>query len=97
MLGWEFGFGSFLPPLLLSLLVREGRLMMYRHDAGSLITLKLLIGINLRTFATERWNGIEKSEREEEDSKSGKSRGGIGISPAEAVSPTLTSSSFDLS
>ncbi|GAA5885853.1 hypothetical protein JCM16303_000083 [Sporobolomyces ruberrimus] len=50
-----------------------------------LITLKLLIGINLRTFATERWNGIEKFEREEEDSKSGKSRGGIGISPAEAI------------
>ncbi|GAA5914577.1 Emp65p [Sporobolomyces salmoneus] len=55
-----------------------------------LITLKLLIGINLRTFASERWNGIEKMEREEEDYRNGKSRGGIGVSKSEAIETDKT-------
>jgi len=51
-----------------------------------------LIGINLRTFASERWNGVEKLEREEEDYKNGRTRGGIGVSKSEAVSSFFPSS-----
>ncbi|GAA5838249.1 hypothetical protein JCM3766R1_001878 [Sporobolomyces carnicolor] len=50
-----------------------------------LITLKLLIGINLRTFASDRWNGLDKIEREREDYKNSRSRGGIGVSKSEAI------------
>ncbi|GAA5987403.1 hypothetical protein JCM5350_002749 [Sporobolomyces pararoseus] len=50
-----------------------------------LILLKLLIGINLRTFASERWNGIAKLEREQEDYKNGRQRPGIGVSQSEAI------------
>ncbi|GAA5931091.1 Emp65p [Sporobolomyces koalae] len=51
----------------------------------SLITLKLLIGINLRTFATARWNGLERKDRELEDTRNGRNRKPIGITPQETV------------
>ncbi|GAA6008348.1 hypothetical protein JCM11491_004443 [Sporobolomyces phaffii] len=63
----------------------------------SLITLKLLIGINLRTFAMDRWNSLvaanvleRERERQPPERHQGQGQGRssstmIGVSPAEAV------------
>ncbi|KDE02248.1 hypothetical protein MVLG_07183 [Microbotryum lychnidis-dioicae p1A1 Lamole] len=47
-----------------------------------LVALKLLIGINLRSFASERWASMQ--QREIEDQLNDRGRAKIGITPAEA-------------
>ncbi|SCZ99753.1 BZ3501_MvSof-1269-A2-R1_Chr12-2g03455 [Microbotryum saponariae] len=47
-----------------------------------LVALKLLIGINLRSFASERWASMQ--QREIEDQLNDRGRAKIGVTPAEA-------------
>ncbi|GAA5969304.1 hypothetical protein JCM21900_004581 [Sporobolomyces salmonicolor] len=63
-----------------------------------LVALKLLIGINLRAFASERWSTM--STREDEEELNGRKRDKIGVSDKEKASDEqttalLSSSTFD--
>ncbi|GAA5920090.1 hypothetical protein JCM1841_004089 [Sporobolomyces salmonicolor] len=63
-----------------------------------LVALKLLIGINLRAFASERWSTM--STREDEEELNGRKRDKIGVSDQEKASDEqttalLSSSTFD--
>ncbi|KAK4050009.1 hypothetical protein OIV83_003833 [Microbotryomycetes sp. JL201] len=65
---------------------------------ASLVALKLLIGINLRSFASSRWASM--AEREQEDRLNDRQRPKIGQSPLEAnmdrqVADLLKSDKFD--
>ncbi|KAM0786165.1 hypothetical protein ACM66B_006972 [Microbotryomycetes sp. NB124-2] len=50
---------------------------------ASLVVLKLLIGINLRSYASRRWSSM--AEREHEDRLNDRQRPKIGVSPLEAT------------
>ncbi|GAA5872677.1 hypothetical protein JCM1840_004484, partial [Sporobolomyces johnsonii] len=63
-----------------------------------LVALKLLIGINLRAFASERWSTM--ATREDEEELNGRKRDKIGVSDKEKASDEqttalLSSSTFD--